>query len=72
MIKLHFCIIGWCIDKLYTGEMTGTSNGRGGKNPVFPKTEDFDYELSPYTALSRDFRVCIFQSNVSIRKNKNL
>lgn len=52
--------------------MAGTSNGRGGKNPVFPKTEDFDYELSPYTALSRDFRVCIFQSNVSIRKNKNL
>jgi hypothetical protein len=46
---------------MYTGEMAGTSNGRGGKNPVFPKTEDFDYELSPYTALSRDFRVCIFQ-----------
>lgn len=36
--------------------MAGTSNGGGGKNPVFPKTEDFDYELSPYTALSRDFR----------------
>ncbi|WJX90786.1 DNA (cytosine-5)-methyltransferase [Trifolium repens] len=35
--------------------MAGTSNGR---NPVFPKTEDdddFDYDLSPYTTLSRGF-----------------
>jgi hypothetical protein len=40
--------------------MAGTSNGRHGKNPVFPKTEDdedFDYGLSPYTTLSRDFGV---------------
>jgi hypothetical protein len=48
--------------------MAGTSNGR---NPVFPKTEDdddFDYDLSPYTTLSRGFGVCLFHSNALIKK----
>ncbi|XP_058757350.1 probable inactive DNA (cytosine-5)-methyltransferase DRM3 isoform X1 [Vicia villosa] len=35
--------------------MAGTSSGREGKNVVFPKTEDFDYGISPYTTLSRGF-----------------
>ncbi|KEH16092.1 hypothetical protein MTR_0336s0070 [Medicago truncatula] len=54
--RIHNPNDAWHAYYLKMGEMTGTSNGRGGKNPVFPKTEDFDYELSPYTALSRDFR----------------
>ncbi|XP_004508100.1 probable inactive DNA (cytosine-5)-methyltransferase DRM3 isoform X2 [Cicer arietinum] len=38
--------------------MAGTSNGREGKNVIFPKTEeeDLDYEISPYTIFSRDVR----------------
>ncbi|CAL5199055.1 unnamed protein product [Lathyrus oleraceus] len=35
--------------------MAGTSSGREGKNVIFPKSEDFDYGVSPYTTLSRGF-----------------
>lgn len=37
--------------------MAGTSSGREGKNVIFPKSEDFDYGVSPYTTLSRGFGV---------------
>lgn len=49
--------------------MAGTSSEREGKNVIFPKTEDFDYGMSPYTTLSRGFEVWVFlKLNASIRK----